>query len=377
MTLSTGWTTPICEAIRLADQPKQIQHRTWHRDLLSIDRVFTCVYCQSPVDASSPKQSVINYLVPTQLGGPLVDENRVLSCFACARGKGHKDLVSWSGFHLIGDASHRQALLHQRLKVLSVAPNHLTQTRPNAPRATVIRELNRRWDNPRFTLYALHGVERSWIGWTARNGAKDALALAAVLLRYSCQAVSLQSGKVTLYELPSDKFLDAVWVLIEHHALVKQLAVDGVDSVPQDPDNWQHYWPLHLEHLSDLQRRRPRLTGNNARTLGTLANAKMLYVHHGIEPCQVMVERMDAVEKPRPAPRKPREMSTSKAAIGKRKRRSRNQDSHRLQSFMEARAVLDSFKERVRQGKVIAPSTWELDLMERDVLAILDNKKDG
>lgn len=368
MTISNGWTTPVIQAILSADRGKRIYHRAWHRANAATDGALVCSYCLATLDPQTPRQSVIDYLVPLQLGGPPIDENRVLSCPSCARSKGTKDLVSWKEFASLGTETSRSALLVQRSQVLALAPNHLTDTRPNAPKAVVLRELEKRWANPRFTVYALHGSTRSFIGWTSRNGAKEALGLAAALLRFSCEAVPLSSGKVVLYELPSGLFLDAVWVLIEHHGLVKKLEVEGLEPAPYDPDNWQHHWAVHLEFLSDLCRRRPRKVGNNARSRGTKANAKMRFFAHGTLPSQDQLMDTPVVA---PAPRKPKEFSKEPRSIARRERNKANAIQAKLHAYTQARAVLDDFKERVRQGRVDPPTARELDWMEREVLALL------
>lgn len=365
---SNGWTTRICEAILSADQPKRVQHKTWHRALAHADGERVCDYCQRKIDRATPRNAVIDYLVPLQLGGPAVNENRVLACPSCARSKGHKDLVSWKAFASKGTEQSRQLLLAERSKVLATALNHLTHTRINAPKATVLRELERRWSNPRFTVYAVHGSASSFIGWTKRNGAKEAHGLAAVLLRFQCQAVPVSSGKVVLYELPSDQFLDAVWLLIEHHALVKKLDVDGVEPAPHDLENWQHHWHVHLEHLSDLCLRRVRRQGSNPLKRGSAANARAQFNAHGTLPDP---RHLVEVVHPAPAPRKPRVLSEKREAIAKRERRKVDGELARRQAFLEARAVLDHFKARVSRGEVEAPTAQELDWMEREVLDLL------
>lgn len=368
MAIPNGWTTPVCKAILEADKPKRVYLKFWHRAMATTDGPLLCDYCLAPLDTSTPRQTAIDYLVPLQLGGPAINENRVLSCHSCARAKRHRDLVSWKAFTSKGSEQSRQVLLAQRLEVLAIARNHLTHTRARASRASVLRELENRWAHPRFTVYAHHGSSRSFIGWTTRNGGKEAMTLAAVVLRFSCQAVTVSTGRVVLYELPSEHFLDAIWTLIEHHGLIKKLEVPGLDPAPFDPENWQHHWPVHLETVGDLCRRRPRHTGNNSRSTGTAANAKMRFLAHGVLPNKVhLVKQIQAL----PAPRKPPTPSTESWAIARREQRKANAARARSQAYLEARAALDDFKERVQLGTVEAPSAQELAWMEREVLALL------
>ena len=361
-------TALLCRSILQADDAPRVFHRRWHRNQADGALPLACAYCQAPLDIRNPGQVWIDYLVPLQLGGPAVDENRVFSCPSCARSKSHKDLVSWRPFHRLGDETARLALLAQRRQVLAIARNHLPSTRANAPLAAVLRELEKRWEHPRFTVYAVHGKHRAYIGWTKRNGADSALGLAAALLRFGCKAVQLSTGNVVLYELDPTTFLDAVWFLIDHHALVQNVPIPSLETVALDPKNWQHTWPQHFEHLSDLRRRRRRLTANNALTPGTRANAKMRFFRHGILPSPAHLVEPEA---PTAAPHKPRQPSTAQAAVAKRERYQRLAKKARTEAYLTARASLDTFKESVRQGRATVPSAQDMDAMEREVLALL------
>jgi len=266
--------TLVAHAIRAADQPQTVDFPDWVRRQL-LGQSSCCAYCLTPIDGTPNRPGVIDHLVPVQLGGPLMDANRVLACPTCQRRKGHQDVVSWTAFTRSGAPSSRQAVLDRRQGVLALARNHLTPTRVNAPVVSVERALHSRWVHPRFAVHAVHGADHGWIGWTPRSGSPNTLVSAAALLRFSFHAVHAPAGRVQLYRVPGDRFLDAVWALIEQHALVQPLVVANVDSVPMEPDNWQHHWGTHLEHVADLRRRRAKHTGNNAWTVGTPAHQQM------------------------------------------------------------------------------------------------------
>jgi len=57
--------------------------------------------------------------------------------------------------------------------------------------------------------------------------------------------------------------------------------------------------------------------------------------------------------------------------VAKRERRQHRAELSARKTFLEARAALDSFKERVRQGLVAPPTPAALEIMEREVLALL------
>lgn len=360
--------TEILEAIALTAAPSVVQHRAWHRRLRALETCTVCAFCLAPLALGKPREAVIDLLVPVLLGGPVLDSNRVLSCVSCARSRGNLDLLGWQAFASLGSETSRQALLDQRLKVLARSLNHLPHTRAGAPMAAVLRNLETRWAQPRFTVGAVSENDVAWIGWPASLGSREALGQAAALLRFSFQATPVASGKLVLYQLPAHHFLDAIWALIDMHALVRPLSVPGLSSVVHPLENWQAHWPLHLEHLSDLRRRRARAPSNNVRTRGTPANIRRRFLVHGIVPDPASLITLPT---PLPAPAPPRIVSTSPAAIKKRQHRKSQSAANRRHQFLEARASLDAFKERVRRGNVAAPSAQEMDWMERELLALL------
>lgn len=327
----------ITAAILEHDTAPRVFHRRYHRDLDPAQGPLTCAYCLAALPNISLGQPKLTYLVPPNLGGTRDPLNRVFSCPSCARSKGPKDLVAWRKFSKLGTLQSRAALLEQRRQALACSRNHLTPTATNASARKVRAALDSRWQHPRFTLYAVHGETRAFIGWTSRNGTGDAVGLAAVLLRHGRQAVQRAQGNVVLYELAPERFLETIWLLIDHHALVHALP-DPLQAPGSWETDWRHAWPLHLETMLDLQRRRPRAMGAGATPVV-----------------------------PGPAPT----LSTHPRTVASRRRYQGKAEQRRQQRYLEARAALDAFKEDVRQGRLPAPDLETLATLEREVLDLL------
>lgn len=372
MTSSPALANRVASAIAKADTPLRVRRPSWQRHASARGGAAVCAYCLAPVDVKNPYAAELDFLVPPSLGGPNLAANLVLSCLSCSRSKGHRDLVSWGGLAARTTPDNRQALLNRRSEMLSHSLNHLTQTSSHAPREKTLAALQSRWSHPRFTVYAFHGVGTSWLGWTPRNGADDAHALAAVLLRFGCRAVPHSVGKLTLYEVESDQLLDALWVLIDHHAIARPVTIDGLEAAPFDPDDWRHYWPVLLDDLADLHRRRPRLPGSYTRSPGRRAR----HSSATSAPAPVLASAIPAhIPTHTPAPIKPRELSQSRQAVALRKKREEQRYQQALGEWLEARATLDAFKENVRLGLVDAPTVREWDLLERELLDTFPMRK--
>src|SRR5690606_5250495 len=158
--------------------------------------------------------------------------------------------------------------------------NHLTQTYRYAPAKKVMEALRSRFRHPRFTIYAYQGEGSSWLGWTDKNGAKDAHALATVLLRYGCEGIAHLADDLFLYEALPDRFLDAGWALIEHHAIVRAVQPEGLDWAPVDPEDWRSYRPVLLDDLTSMRRRHaPKRGSFNKRLPAKVALGPMAGLH--------------------------------------------------------------------------------------------------
>lgn len=353
MTQSPSPADLIANTIRDTAKPVRVRRKRWQRELSRNEGPHACGYCQAPVDLDNPYSAELNYLVPTLLGGRDLTSNLVLSCPSCAKSKGHRDLIAWEKFEHLGDAKHRAELLEKREAVLLESDNHLTPTYRRAPPSLVMKALRSRFRHPRFTVYAFMGEGSSWLGWTDKNGAKDAHKLATVLVRYGCEGIPHLADDLTLFEVRSDRFLDAVWGLIEHHAIVRPVHLDSQDWAPVDPEDWRSYWPVLLDDLNSLRRRHaPKRGSFNKRVAPQVQRGPMAGLHTV-------------------APHKPRELSMTPNAVGLRKARQARAKHQAWGEYLEARARLDAFMENVRKGVVEAPSLDEFAEMRKEVLDLL------
>lgn len=248
----------VSKAIAHAAKRFQVKPPAWLRNASRQSGDTCCAFCGSPLDLNDPSAGELIALVPIHLGGALTTANRVLSCASCTRKKGNKDLPAWPGLNALASDERRKALNAQRLEVLKVSLNHLTPQRAMLPLQRLLDHLAQRWQHPRFQVYAIHLSPVSYIGWTSAAGAKEALGQAAGLLRFAAGATHQPGHDVNLFALPADQFLDAVWLLIEHHALVVPVSVEGLEAVAVDPAQFKGYWPLAWSNLSYLRRRKLR-----------------------------------------------------------------------------------------------------------------------
>lgn len=358
----------VIDAIAAADKPSRVFQKRWRRDEQAANGGADCAYCGRTLDLTRPRSAVIDYLIPLHLDGVETDGNRLLACLSCERSKGNKDLVSWKSWTPASE-DQRSSLLALRLEILPKCGNHLTRTRAGAPLSAVRRHLEKRFKSSRFLIHVAHGEQTSWIGWTTRSGDKETLGFAAGVLRFRFEASPVGSEQVSLFELPSSHLLNAVWTLIEHHAIAKSVSVDQLDTVPLDEGNWQHHWPKLFRHVGDLARRRERMTGNNPWTPGTPANAKMRFFKYGVVPDRSLLIEP---ELPPTAPSPPRKFSDAPRSVARRAARTMETTQALRQEFLQARATLDRFKEDVQAGLLEAPSAEELELMELEVLRLCE-----
>lgn len=356
MTQSLSPAVLVADAIRDTARHSRIFHKPWKRRHSFGDAAPICTYCLAALDPKDSRGANLDYLVPVSLGGKDISANLVLSCASCARSKGRRDVIAWEKFGSLGDAKHRSSLLEKREAVLLESDNHLTPTYRRAPAKIVLKALRSRFSKPRFTVYAFRGEASSWLGWTDKNGAKDAHALATVLLRYGCEGIPHLADDLSLYEVEPGRFLDAVWALIEHHAIVRPVQPEGLNWERPDPEDWRSYWPMMLDDLNSLRyRHAPKRGSFNKRLPPKVEHGPMAGLHDE-------------------APRKPREQSMSRKAVRAREKRAVLAKQQAWGEYLEARATLIAFKENVRRGIVEAPTLDELEMMEREVLDLLPSR---
>lgn len=218
------------------------------------DQAPSCPYCRIELASLPKRQVALNFIVPRNLGGPESSDNLVPCCRPCALRKSYNDLLAWSPFAQLPDAD-RAPLLQRRSEILLQSRNHLTPHSPNADRSTVIRHLENRFAFPRFLVFAAHGLDSSWIGWHDKTGAPQAHDLAAVLLRYQALAAPVSASPITLFQVDNGAFLDVIWALIEHHALVQPMAISGLAPPSLDASDWRRCWSRTFTGIRDVTRR--------------------------------------------------------------------------------------------------------------------------
>lgn len=371
MTNDTALASRVAHAIRVECSPARVRSAPWQRSLDAKGQALQCEFCLAPLkplDAGT----LSTQLVSSFLGGPISDDNRVLTCRSCANARDGQDVVGWPAFHRLGTPDSRARVLARRANVLTWSANHLTPTSRWARLPAVLSALAKRWEQPRIKLFAFHGSEQSFIGWTPRCGSPSALGMAASILRFGFQATPIPQRRLSLFDVPAARFLDAVWELIEHGALLAPVELENETAAPTDPGLWQSWWPITFTDPADIRRRRPYLAGNHAKTAGTLANQVMQLRAQAKRAGQSLPDDIDARRTLPAAPRKPRPLSTHANAVAARAKYRRGVQAQRTREWLETRASLDDYKQRVREGRAQPATLGEQFLMEQQVMDLYD-----
>ncbi|RXK64284.1 hypothetical protein ERT44_16525 [Stenotrophomonas sp. MA5] len=357
----------VAESILKAAAPSKVQTAPWKRRLVNMSEDRACRFCLVHGDAEGVRL-VNSFLLPPALGGQPFDENRIVTCMSCAKARSNRDVLSWNSFFNCGTEESRASVLQQRDAVLSTASNHLTATRVGASKAQVLACLRQRWQQPRVKLFAHHSAERGYVGWTVSGGEDQAHGEAAAILRFGfhAQPVASDTTGIVLMELAEPMFLDAVMALVENGALVEPLPLD--DAVPVDPHNWQHWWRYTFHNIDDLVRRRPRLSGNNSRTKGTLAYSLARLRDRLPDDLKHLSARRMAIAAPSP----PRKLSDKPSAVSERQAYRKRAEQERERQWRTARADLDAYKLSVANGSAHPATALELLEMEFHVLDLFD-----
>ena len=258
--------TPFLDAIALADAPTHRFAKSWNRNALLSEFGSCCAFCSAPLDGSSGRSWLAVALVPPQLGGPAnVVKNWVPACRPCAAAKGLRDVVSWSEWQASAAPDRVALLLERRRSALLYAENHFTPLSRHTTRERVLAHLAARFEKPRFQVYAwcgvLDGESVGLVGWSTRHGDPSAVGEALLALRMRDGAEVLAEGQVTLLRIPPDRFLPAVWSLIEAHGIVVELDVPG--GGPLDADDWKECWRHRVQDPVSNHKRLP-MTGGPA-----------------------------------------------------------------------------------------------------------------
>lgn len=366
MTSATSLSSVVAESILKAAAPSNVQTAPWKRRLVNVTEGRACGFCLA--DGNDEDVRLVNsFLLAPALGGQAVDENRIVTCLSCAKARSNRDVLSWDSFLRRGTEESRASVLLQRDAVLTVARNHLTATRAGASKAQVLACLRQRWQQPRVKLFAHHSAERGYVGWTVSGSEDQAYGEAAAILRFGFHAQpAVSTNGVVVMELAGTMFLDAVWALIENGALVEPLSLD--DAVPVNPHNWQHWWRYSFHSIDDLVRRRPRLSGNNSRTKGTLAYSLARLRDRLPDDLKHLSARRTAIAAPSP----PRKFSTKPSAISERQAYRKRVEQERERLWRTARDDIEAYKESVARGNAHPATALELLEMEFHVLDLFD-----
>jgi hypothetical protein len=237
--------------LALADPDKRNE---WWRHRLVFDQVENrCVYCGALLHlkkGSGPgRRGCMDHLVSVRHGGPQETDNLVPSCYSCNISKASVDLLVWEPIGTI-EPTQYQSLLDRRLRMLAWSDNHLLRNPKLGKRKdTVIRHLSRRWQYPRALAFAALTETAGFIWLTQRGMPPD-----LVPMLRSLGATPVQH---LVFELPPQRFHDAVWALIDHNALVRRIDLPGhPDPTPDEPGD--SHWHVTFSSVLDVQRRRPK-----------------------------------------------------------------------------------------------------------------------
>ena len=250
--------SPFLYAIRHAEKATEHRVTDWQRRAALAAFENSCAFCAEPLPLASAASWSMVALVPAHLGGPNTTENWVPACRPCASRKGLRDLVSWTEWHAATPPHRASALLQRRQAALLYAHNHLTPLSPHATRARVLDHLSERFARPRFRVHAwsgdYEGERMAFVGWSTRAGDPLALGEAVLTLRFVDGGEVVSEGQVTLIRLPVDRFLHAVWRLIECHGIVEQMNVAG--GGPLGTEDWRKCWRNLFQDPASNQLRR-------------------------------------------------------------------------------------------------------------------------
>lgn len=190
------------------------------------------------------------HLVSPLVGGPSSLENLLAACSQCAARAKRMDWLAWRG----KTKSLAPALAAQRLKVLAASDNHLLRSRDEArTKPYLVRKLEARWQHPRFLVRACLSVEGGLLAFQKRGAIPDGIVLLVRL-----HGGSPVTGARRYFAIPRERFLDLIWLLIEHGARVRRMEMEGFPD-PTPPDDEASRWHETFTSVNDIVRRRPKV----------------------------------------------------------------------------------------------------------------------
>lgn len=227
---------------------KRVSAAPWRIKACLTAQQKTCYWCERPIDqgeGESHRRAQLDLIVRVDAGGTNDPANLAAVCKTCDKRKATQDPLIWCT---------TPEKMGRRESALSASRNHLP-ARPLSSKASVVREMRRRWANPRYAVLAACTGNAGWVAWSVVTSIPGA---AAVLLRtYGGVLTTLE--RWTVVRLPRERFLEAVWMLIETNGFVRPLSLPGhPDDTPQD-DPERARWAETYSDVNDLVRRRPAL----------------------------------------------------------------------------------------------------------------------
>lgn len=237
----------------------------------------SCPICAC--DFSQQSSIIVAQIVPVELGGPDDFSNCFLCCERCNRWRGTSDLLSLGEPFCSPTASppvpsHGRALgfsptdlVQRRLELLARSANHWTPHTRNSMKSTVLKQLAKRWAEPRFRVFAHHSSDLALIGFGARSGDAQSLGAARVLTKFQSVRLVRLGEAVSVYQINQEHFLPLIWSIIELNALVVSVRVPGKDALAPGSE-WQDFWSDHVRSVAAL---RSRLRPDHPSKFGELA----------------------------------------------------------------------------------------------------------
>lgn len=217
----------------------------WQLMKLASELTQGCKFC-GVVDV--PLELV--HLVSPLVGGPSSLENLLAACSQCAVRAKRMDWLVWRG----KTKTLAPALAAQRLKVLAVSDNHLLRNRDEArTKPYLLRKLEARWQHPRFVVRACLSVQGGLLAFQKRAPLPEGIVL-LVRLHGGSPVV----GATRIFTIPRERFLDLIWLLLEHGARVRRMEVEGYPD-PTPPDDGASRWHETFNSVNDIVRRRPKV----------------------------------------------------------------------------------------------------------------------
>lgn len=244
----------FASALLAASDAPRHQWSEWARDAVAAAQHHLCAFCNASLDAMRPQTWSVQPVISVSLGGPAASEFLRATCKPCANAKDQRDPLAWPEWQRRMPLERVEAVLALRRTALLAAPQHLTPHRPHSPVDAVEKHLIARFAHPRFRAWAWRGRGEAFVGWPMARSIHRSTREAMAVLLYGQRATRIPHPKAVLFALPSDRFLEAVWALIELHGWMCPVSIDA-EPAPAS-DDWRESWPHTFTSLQDLRRRR-------------------------------------------------------------------------------------------------------------------------